>query len=639
MKIKKISAVVMTAAVLAAAAPITSALPNPLSVTASAETAKKYKVGDVFYYMYYGDNNWSVSDVIQGSDFFECTVKSDGTLKISDWHFLDCPLGDDFNSSFYKETLTIPSEIGGYTVSEIGLPSDEIYPLAAQKVVIPETIETIGTNTFNKWLYLEEVEFADSSKLKSIGNNAFSNCRSLKSITIPSSVEVISAGAFANNVQTENDKAGLKGKWYRNNGTYEEFDFTNTFSLTSIKFAEGSKLKVLDQYAFQDQKALKSIVLPNSLEKIGASAFSHCENLTEINVPKNVNEIGAWAFNSVGVNNFGEEGMYNAKLAKITVDESNPNFKSVDGVVFSKDGKTIVSYPPAKSGGKYEIPADVNKIADAAFGGSINLTSVAVPEGITDLPENVFSYATALKSVKLPSTLKTIGKWAFEATAFTDLTIPESVTAIDAHAFDSGAKLKTIYGKAGSYAETFAKENGYAFKEGTAPEPADTDTTNTFTDPDGAADVQVIANPNAIPKEARFSVRLDDANSNDSRVAYNLSFTYNGADYEPTETVTVKIPVPITMRDIADTLKVYHLQDGKFVSMNAKVVDGWLVFDTDHFSTYVVTAEELETVAPGGSESVSNPETSNGNPNTGVALAIAPVLLAGAAVVVLKKKK
>ena len=626
----------MTAAVLAAAAPITSALPNPLSVTASAETAKKYNPGNVFYYGGYGEigDNWGFSDNKNSFDsYFECTVKSNGTLKISGWSFWDgIPRVEMFDTTFYKKSLTIPSQIGEYTVSEIGLPDDKSSPLAAQKVVIPETIETIGTNTFCNWFYLEEVEFAGNSKLKTIGKWAFWNCRSLKSITIPASVETIETCAFANNVAKDNEKYPLKGKWQRKIGEYEEFDFTNTFSLTSVKFAEGSKLKVIDQWAFQKQPKLKSIVLPNSLEKIAAYTFHRCENLTEINVPKNVNEIGVNAFNGAT----SEDGKTSA-LAKITVDKDNPNFKSVDGIVFSKDGKTIVSYPPAKSGDKYEIPSEVNQIAENAFTNAHNLTSITIPEGVTEILDDTFWGCSSLKKIKLPSTLKTIGARAFGKTAFTDLTVPESVTAIDAHAFDSAA-LKTIYGKAGSYAETFAKENGYAFKEGTAPESDDTDTTNTFTDPNGAADVQVIANPNAIPKEAVFSVKYDDANSNDSRVAYNLSFTYNGADYEPTETVTVKIPVPITMRDIADTLKVYHLQDGKFVSMNAKVEDGWLVFDTDHFSTYVVTAEELETVAPGGSESTSG-SGSTGNPNTGVALAIAPVLLAGAAVVVLKKRK
>lgn len=90
-------------------------------------------------------------------------------------------------------------------------------------------------------------------------------------------------------------------------------------------------------------------------------------------------------------------------------------------------------------------------------------------------------------------------------------------------------------------------------------------------------------------------------------------------------------------------VKVYVVidkQDGKYVNMSAKVEDGYLVFDTDHFSTYVVTAEELDKAGtPGDSDGTNGSSDPNDNHNTGVALAIAPVLLAGAAVVVLKKRK
>ena len=307
--------------------------------------------------------------------------------------------------------------------------------------------------------------------------------------------------------------------------------------------------------------------------------------------------------------------------------------------MFSKDGKTIVAYPVAKSG-KYEIPADVNTIAESAFANSQKLTSVTIPEGVTDIPENAFSYCTTLAEVKLPSTLKTIAKWGFEATALTSIDIPESVTAIDAHAFESASLLKQINGVAGSYAETFAKENGYTFN-GVSSEKPDGDT---FTDDssDKAADVQVIAKPNAIPKEAHFSVRLDDANTTAERIAYNCFFTYNGAEYEPTDTVTLRIPVPVAMRDIANTLKVYHLQDGKYVNMKAKVENGYLVFDTDHFSTYIVTAENLESGDNSSAPSTSTPTTpDNDNPNTGVAVAAAfgVAAIAGAAVPVLRKKR
>lgn len=571
MNIKKITAVLAAAAMLTVAAPMTGVLPDPLSVKVSAE---EYEVGDSFYAgisFESGEVTGEIDKYPTGLDYY-CTVKPDGTIKIV-LRFINPT--DTFAVALYEKTLTIPSEINGYTVSEI---CDGFYKAGCKKVVIPDTVTTIGQSAFANSYFLEEVEFGSNSQLKLIDQWAFQDCRSLKSIIIPASVETIAYGAFMN---TESDLS-FRVLFY---GLHEdgEYNFTDTYSLTTVNFAEGSKLKLIDQWAFQAQMALKSITLPDSLEKIGYGAFSRCTALTKINIPKNVDEIGAYAFQTKGWNH--EIG----NISEITVDESNPYFKSIDGVVYTKNGKIIVAYPVAKSG-KYDIPADVNKIAEGAFGNCQKLTAVSIPEGVTYIPENAFSYCTALAEVKLPSTLKTIDKWGFEACAFTSIDIPENVTAIDAHAFDS-TPLKTINGVEGSYAETFAKENGYSFNGSLSPSD-----TSTFTDDseDKAADIEVIANSDAIPKEAHFSVRLDDENTNEEQIAYNCYFTYNGAEYEPTEKVIVRIPIPVSMRDIADTLKVYHLQDGEYVSMDVRVEAGYLVFETDHFSVYVVAEKQEE---------------------------------------------
>lgn len=629
MNIKKIMASVTAAAMLTVAAPMAGILPDPLSVAASAAN---YEVGEKFYAGIDSDGAFNGNCIsskemaedysnLNAVDAYRCTVKSDGTIKIA------YELLPPMYYKLYGKTLTIPSEIGGYKVTEIENNSLSFAQSGCQKLVIPETVEIIGESAFACSCFLEEVEFNGNSQLKLIDKWGFQDCRSLKSITVPASVETIAEMAFGNTKQELNQ--------FREPYEGTKFDFTDTYSLTTVNFAEGSKLKLIDQWAFQGQMALKSIILPDSLEKIGYGAFNVCTALTKINVPKNVDEIGAYAFQTCGWNH--ESG----NISEITVDENNPNFKSVDGILFSKDGKTIVAYPVAKSG-KYDIPADVSKIAEGAFGRCQKLTAVSIPEGVADIPENAFSYCTSLAEVKLPSTLKTIGKWGFEACAFTSIDIPEGVTSIDAHAFDS-TPLKTINGVKGSYAETFAKENGYTFNGGSSEQP--TDTPNTFTDDsdDKAADIEVIAKPNVIPKEAYFSVRLDDANTTAERIAYNCYFTYNGAEYEPTDKVTVRIPIPVAMRDIADTLKVYHLQDGKYVNMNARVEDGYLVFETDHFSTYVVTAENLGNGDGSSTPSVSTPTSSDkDSPDTGVTTAAASfgiAALAGAAVLVVRKKR
>ena len=592
------------------------------------------KVGDIFYAYVDFVNGELTGEIDEYPPFglgYKCTIKPDETIKIG--FFFLFPVIDVRPAALFGKTLTIPREINGYTVSEIDDSSYCFYTAGCKKVVINDTVTTIDEFAFADSCFLEEVEFSGNSQLKLIGHQAFRNCRSLKSITIPASVETIANGAFINTNDMD-----LSGKAYLFNGSihdYEEaeYNFNDTYSLTTVTFAEGSKLKLIDQWAFQGHQALKSITLPDSLEKIGYGAFIICTSLTEINVPKNVDEIGACAFQTRGWNY--ESG----NLSKITVDENNPNFKSVDGVVFSKDGKTIVAYPVAKSG-EYGIPADVSKIAEAAFANCQKLTSVTIPEGVTEIPENAFSYCTALAEAKLPSTLKTIGKWGFEATAMTSIDIPESVTAIDAHAFESSS-LKNINGVEGSYAETFANENGYKFNGiPTA------NSENTFTDDsdDSAADIEVIAKPNVIPEEAIFSVRLEDSLTNDEQIAYNCFFTYNGEEYEPTDKVTVRIPIPVAMRDIADTLKVYHYQDGKYVAMEVTVEDGYLVFETDHFSIYVVTAKELDN-EDGSESSTEAPTTSDndGNPSTGAAavtmVTVAAVIASAAVMVISKKRK
>lgn len=476
MNIKKISAAVIAAAVLVVAAPMTGVLPDPLSVSVSAASPDpvqtNYEVGDVFYADYNG--NIEASDSLSGGLDYVCTVLTDNTIAV---HFI--------SAAFHiSQNITVPSQISGYTVTTIDKGSRYV-----DSVTIPDTVTTIGESAFADNFFLKEVNFGANSQLNLIDQWAFQNCRSLKSISIPAGVETIAYGAFLNNEK--------KLSWS------PQEDFTNTYSLESVTFAEGSKLKTIGEYAFQDQKSL---------------------------------------------------------------------------------------------------------------------TSIAIPEGTDSIAKNTFE----------------------------------------------GSALKNIDGVASSYAETFAKENGYTFNSGSSEQPSKpddtskpTDTPTTFTDDSGdkAADVQVIAKPNVIPKEAHFSVRLDDKNTTAERIAYNCYFTYNGGEYEPTDTVTVRIPVPVAMRDIANTLKVYHLQDGKYVNMSAEVEDGYLAFDTDHFSVYVVTAENLEndgTSTPTTSDTSSSAPTSSdtassaptepdkGNPDTGVtaiAVTAGAAALAGAVALVASKKR
>lgn len=121
------------------------------------------------------------------------------------------------------------------------------------------------------------------------------------------------------------------------------------------------------------------------------------------------------------------------------------------------------------------------------------------------------------------------------------------------------------------------------------PDPDDPDKDTTLTDNKTGVSVS-----GAIPEGAELLVTIDTENSTASRLYFDISLVKDGQKCQPEGKVTVKIPVPEEMRDIAEALKVYHFADEKYTNMNARLEDGCLVFETDHFSVYVVTADVIE---------------------------------------------
>lgn len=105
-----------------------------------------------------------------------------------------------------------------------------------------------------------------------------------------------------------------------------------------------------------------------------SSMFMYCEDMTSISIPATVAEVGgSWT------NPYGE--CY--ELEKIEVDEENPSYKSIDGVLYSKDCKQLIAYPAAKSGDTFTIPKDVEEVSNRAFKGCKNLKEILVEEGNT----------------------------------------------------------------------------------------------------------------------------------------------------------------------------------------------------------------------------------------------------------------
>ncbi len=256
----------------------------------------------------------------------------------------------------------------------------------------------------------------------------------------------------------------------------------------------GYPVTSIGDYAFSSCHELTSVTIPNSVTNIGEYAFAYCYNLASINIPDEVVSIGNYAFyNSyeltsmvvpdsveyIGTNVFG--ACYG--LTSIDVSVNNPNYTTIDGVLFSKDGTELIQCPAGKTG-EYYVPMTVTLIRSSAFDGCWYLSIIAVPENatydvshltsgtnaknaryivetgelipewkyyVTESDEVVITgYTVPRGDLEMPATLDgydvvSIGDYAFSSChELTSVTIPNSVTNIGEYAFACCYNLASI---------------------------------------------------------------------------------------------------------------------------------------------------------------------------------------------------
>ena len=256
-----------------------------------------------------------------------------------------------------------------------------------------------------------------------IESYAFDRCSGLTAVTVPSSVTKIGSFAFykCSNLATYSGGDGV---------TVIEGDaFQHCGSLTSFTIPSG--VTEINPNTFK-LSGLTSIAIPANVTKIDQGAFEACGSLASVSIPASVTEIIKNPFS--GCNN----------LSAFTVDEGNPNYKTVDNVLFSKDDNKLISYP-GKHGTTYTIPASVTIIGNEAFKGCSNLTSVTIPSGVTSIGDNAFESCSGLTSVTIPSGVTSIGDNAFQrCSGLTSVTIPASVTSIGMYAFQICLGLTSV---------------------------------------------------------------------------------------------------------------------------------------------------------------------------------------------------
>ena len=186
-----------------------------------------------------------------------------------------------------------------------------------------------------------------------------------------------------------------------------------------------SGVTAIGRNAFKNLPQLSFVTLSEGLESIDYSAFCNDTSLETIELPATVTEIDADIF----------EGC--SALQSITVASGSLSFRSVDGVLFTADGETLVLYPKAREGA-YTVPAGTKTIGMSAFADCDGLKAVTLPEGLTRIEASGFNFCSNLEHVLFPSTLEAIEGFAFSGcNRLNELNLPEGLKLLDTWAFYS----------------------------------------------------------------------------------------------------------------------------------------------------------------------------------------------------------
>ena len=342
---------------------------------------------------------------------------SGNTVSIQKVYISDLPawigVDKDYSLSFayiqlYLNNLLVTDYNIPEGITKIGA-NTYAYCLFYESITIPASVTEIGSNAFFDCTSLQTVKFEEGSRLKIIGQKAFSSC-AITELTIPASVVTIEYDAFGscNLLERVNFEANSQIQ-----------------TLSGFRFCDNLKKLVVPDgvtriTGIAGNKSLTEIILPQSLKLFGG--VSMCTSLKEIFIPKNVEAFGSW--------------------------QAFADCTSLETVTFEEGSK-------------------LQSIGEETFKGCIALTSITIPASVTEIGENAFKNCLSLENLffEKDSRLKSIGNFAFYDCDFRNvINLPKTLTEIGEYSFSC---LQIMVPISISKIGKFALGNSYIYYCGT----------------------------------------------------------------------------------------------------------------------------------------------------------------------------
>lgn len=186
-------------------------------------------------------------------------------------------------------------------------------------------------------------------------------------------------------------------------------------------------------YTFYNMVALEGIEIPSTVTKIGGCAYENCSSVNgSVTIPAATTMIEDNPFTYCTVD-------------AVNVADGNTLYKSENGVLFSKDGTTLITYPAGSSETSYTLPSSVRNIGCRAFAHS-PLTNITLPESLDFVGDNAFARSESISLLVIPSNVKTIGYGAFHGmSALSKVYVKAVPTTLGNDAFTNMSSGSTIY--------------------------------------------------------------------------------------------------------------------------------------------------------------------------------------------------